>query len=81
VIAVLLAVLTETTGIVAVQLGASRNYKGPFGKSDRAVAFGLVSMLIGLGFPVGRWLDLVLAIMVVLLVMTILNRARAALDE
>ena len=37
---VVLAALTEMTGVVCAQAGASRRYDGPFGKSDRAFAFG-----------------------------------------
>src|SRR5215467_2559973 len=33
---VILSVLTEMTGIIGVQIGASRRYDGPLGKSDRA---------------------------------------------
>ena len=35
--AVALAVLSEMTGVVAVQIGASRRYDGPMGKSDREI--------------------------------------------
>src|SRR5215470_10870754 len=38
---VLLSVLTEMTGVIGVQIGASRRYDGPLGKSDRAFVFGL----------------------------------------
>lgn len=79
--AVVLAVFTEMTGVVGVQIGASRRYDGPFGKSDRAFVFGAMSLLVGLGMPAGRWLTAVLALMIVLLTMTVFNRARKALQE
>jgi CDP-diacylglycerol--glycerol-3-phosphate 3-phosphatidyltransferase len=79
--AVLLAVFTEMVGVVGVQIGASRRYDGPFGKSDRAFAFGAMSLLVGLGVPAGRWVSVVLALMVVLLTVTVFNRARRALLE
>ncbi len=78
---VLLAVLSEMTGVVAVQIGASRRYDGPSGKSDRAFAFGAMGLLVGLGVPAGWWITAVLALMVLLLALTILNRARNALRE
>ena len=78
---VLLAVISEMTGVVGVQIGGSRRYEGPSGKSDRAFAFGLVSLLLGLGLPAGWWIRGWLALIVLLLVLTILNRARAASQE
>jgi CDP-diacylglycerol--glycerol-3-phosphate 3-phosphatidyltransferase len=78
---VLLAVITEMTGTVAVQIGASRRYEGPMGKSDRAFVFGLIGLLLGCGVPAGRWLDLLLWATLLLLVVTIVNRARKALQE
>ena len=33
---VVLSILTEMTGVIGVQIGASRRYDGPLGKSDRA---------------------------------------------
>ncbi len=78
---VALAVLSEMTGVVAVQIGASRRYDGPMGKSDRAFGFGLIAMLLGLGLDPGRWANTCLAIMAALTAATIVNRARAALGE
>lgn len=78
-IIVLLAVLSEMTGVVAVQIGADRRYDGPMGKSDRAFVFGALCLVIGLGVPAGRWLDGVLVVVVLLLLLTIFNRARSAL--
>ena len=57
VVAVVLAVTTEMAGVVAVQIGATRRYDGPMGKSDRAFAFGLLALLLGLGVSPGRWTD------------------------
>lgn len=78
---VLLAVVSEMAGVVAVQIGASRRYDGPMGKSDRAFVFGLLSLLTGLGVTAGRWLAVVLWVVVALLLVTILNRSRRALAE
>lgn len=78
---VVLAVIAEMTGVVAVQIGASRRYDGPMGKSDRAFVFGAIGLALGLGAPTGRWLDILLAGVIVLLFWTILNRAKRALRE
>jgi len=68
-------------GVVAVQIGATRRYDGPFGKSDRAFVFGLMALLMGLGVRIERWIPVVLTFMIVLLAATIGNRARGALNE
>ena len=81
VLVVFLAVLTEMTGVVAVQIGASRRYDGPFGKSDRAFAFGALGLMVGLGGPAGPWLTWVLGAMAVLLAVTVINRGRRAVAE
>src|SRR5882757_9818466 len=49
IVVVLLSIFSEMTGVVAVQIGASRRYDGPLGKSDRAFLFGLIALLGGLG--------------------------------
>jgi CDP-diacylglycerol---glycerol-3-phosphate 3-phosphatidyltransferase len=78
---VLLSVLTEMAGVIGVQIGASRRYDGPFGKSDRAFVFGLLGLLLGLGVKLERLIPYVLEAMTFLLVATIWNRARHALRE
>jgi len=79
VVVVVLAVITEMTGVVAVQIGSERRYDGPMGKSDRAFLFGLLGLLLGAGLAPGSWVDWLLGVVVVLLVLTVINRARAAL--
>jgi CDP-diacylglycerol--glycerol-3-phosphate 3-phosphatidyltransferase len=81
VLIVILAVISEMTGVVGIQIGASRRYDGPFGKSDRAFGFGALALLLGLGIPLTSVLEPILWIMLVLIVLTILNRARGALNE
>lgn len=78
---VVLAVLGEMTGVTAVQVGASRRYDGPMGKSDRAFAFGLLAALLGLGVEPGAWANAGLWLVAVLSAATVVNRARAALVE
>jgi len=78
---VLLAGLTEMTGVVCAQLGASRRYDGPFGKSDRAFVFGAMGLALGLGAPTGAWMTGLLIVMVLLSTLTIVNRARRGLAE
>lgn len=78
---VILAVMVEMVGVVAIQIGATRNYAGPMGKSDRAFSFGLIALLLGLGVAAGTWVTAALSIMLLLSLFTIYNRARLALRE
>jgi CDP-diacylglycerol---glycerol-3-phosphate 3-phosphatidyltransferase len=81
VVAVVLAALTEMTGVVAVQIGAARRYDGPMGKSDRAVVLGAAGLALGLGAPAARFMSWLLAALVGLLAVTVVRRAHAALAE
>ncbi len=78
---VLLAILSEMTGVVAIQIEAQRRYDGPMGKSDRAFVFGAISLLLGLGMPAQVWPNIILAVTLILLVVTIINRILHALRE
>lgn len=81
VVVVILSILTEMTGVVAVQVGASRRYDGPMGKSDRAFVFGLLALLLGLGLDLQWWDNAALAVVAVLSVITVINRSLKALQE
>ena len=80
-VVVLMAVISEMTGVVAVQIGAQRQYQGPMGKSDRALWFGALGLVLGLGVAPGNWIDWGLGVILMLLAVTIVNRARGALKE
>lgn len=77
---VLLAILTEMTGLTALLVGADRRYDGPMGKSDRAFVFGLLAFLLGLGLPAGPWLSPLFILINLLLILTIRNRITKALE-
>ena len=81
VIVVVLAIISEMTGVIAVQIGAERRYDGPMGKSDRAFVFGAVALLVGLGVTPSFWLFLIWIAMIALLSLTILNRTKKALQN
>ena len=81
IVLVITALLTEMTGVVAIQIGASRRYDGPMGKSDRAFIFGAAALALGAGAPPGLWLNGLFAVMLALSVATVMNRARHALSE
>jgi CDP-diacylglycerol--glycerol-3-phosphate 3-phosphatidyltransferase len=78
---VILSILSEMTGVVAIQAGAARRYDGPMGKSDRAFVFGAVSLALTFGVPFGDWLFYFFGVVDLLIVLTIFNRARNALRQ
>jgi CDP-diacylglycerol--glycerol-3-phosphate 3-phosphatidyltransferase len=81
---VLVAILTEMVGVIALQMGASRRYDGPMGKSDRAFIFGLLALLIGFGWLQSvsvLWMNALLLLILMLSLLTVINRAKKALTE
>lgn len=78
---VILAILTEMAGIVAIQVGATRRYDGPMGKSDRAFVFGALALVLGLGVDPATWMNIALLLVAALTAWTIVNRCRRALAE
>ena len=76
----LLAVIAEFTGVLGLASGIGRNYAGPFGKSDRALALAVVAILIAAGYwtpAIGTW---IFAAMAILSAITVANRIRAGLS-
>lgn len=81
VLVVLASVVAEMAGAVGPLTGASRRYDGPAGKADRALAFGLLAVLLGAGVAPGLWTSVYLAALLLLSVTTIWNRAKAIVAE
>ena len=78
---IFVAALSEMAGALGQTVGASRRYDGPFGKSDRAFAFGALGLAAALWQPLPDWVAFLLPITVVLTVLTTANRVRAGLQE
>jgi len=78
---IILAIISEMAGVVALQIGSPRRNDGPMGKSDRALVFGLFGLLMGLDWVAPTDFNYVLIVMAILLVATVLQRARRALAE
>jgi len=83
-----LVVLVVVTGIIAEMAGAlgplikaPRRYDGPFGKSDRALGFGVLAVLLSFGLLPDPLSNLYLALLLVLSVFTVWNRARSIVAE
>jgi CDP-diacylglycerol---glycerol-3-phosphate 3-phosphatidyltransferase len=54
--AIFFAALTEMAGMLGLTIGSTRRYDGPFGKSDRALALGVLGAWLALGWPVSAWI-------------------------
>ena len=80
-VALAIALIAEMTGVVAIQIGASRRYDGPMGKSDRALWFAVLALMLALMPSLARLSWIWLAAIAALGLATVFNRARAALRE
>jgi phosphatidylglycerophosphate synthase len=78
---IVLAILTELTGVLGSTIGASRRYDGPMGKADRAFVFGALGLWAGLSLPFPEWLSWLMPAIAAALTLTIVNRVRAGLAE
>jgi CDP-diacylglycerol--glycerol-3-phosphate 3-phosphatidyltransferase len=76
-----LALLTEMAGVLGVLVGASRRHDGPLGKSDRALALGVLGLLIGLGHSEAALSPAVWTGFAALAVVTVIRRIRHGLAE
>jgi CDP-diacylglycerol--glycerol-3-phosphate 3-phosphatidyltransferase len=77
VLVVIAGIIAEMAGALGPMLGGIRQYNGPLGKSDRAFAFGLLAVLVGLGLTPGTWSTIYLSALLLLGILTVLNRARS----
>jgi len=73
------AVIVEFTGVLGVAAGSGRNYAGPFGKSDRALALGVIGALIAFGVWPAAITPLVFPALATLSLATAINRIRSGL--
>ena len=73
------AVVVEFAGVLGIPAGIGRNYAGPLGKSDRALALGIIAVIVASGFALPDWLSLAFPLLAALSVLTIVNRVRRGL--
>lgn len=78
---IFLAVLTEFAGVLGVVHGNGRSYEGPMGKSDRALLFGALGLLVAMFDTLPQWTWHLQPMSCVLLIWTVVNRVRAGLAE
>lgn len=78
---IVLTIISETVGIMGIQIHASRHYDGPMGKSDRAFWFSVLAAVLFF-FPLTiKTINIFTGICVLLLIYTIFNRISGALKE
>ena len=71
------AIIAEYAGVLGVAAGSGRNYAGPFGKSDRALALGIIAFLVACGLWVEAIAPFVFPAMATLSLATAINRIRS----
>ncbi len=76
VVIVFLAVFSEFVGLLGTALSQERANHGPLGKSDRALAFGVIALLAGSGVSLVAVINPLWLGIAFLLLLTIYNRGR-----
>jgi CDP-diacylglycerol--glycerol-3-phosphate 3-phosphatidyltransferase len=76
---IMLAVICEFAGVLGAAMHQRRGNHGPMGKSDRALVFGIIALLTGLNVPLAAFVNGVWIITLILLLVTLFNRSRAAM--
>ena len=76
---IFLAILSEFSGVLGEVHGRARRYDGPMGKSDRALAFGILGTWIAVAGSLPGWLWWVLPIICAMMIWTTVNRVRSGL--
>lgn len=77
----LLAIFSEFAGLLGPLIRASRRQDGPLKSDIRLVCFGIFGAGIGSGYVLTAPINIALAVMTILLLITIVNRIRRAVLE
>ncbi|QRM57412.1 CDP-alcohol phosphatidyltransferase family protein [Sinorhizobium sp. BG8] len=75
---IFLSVVTEFAGVLGSAQGGPRRYDGPLGKSDRAVLFGALGLLVAAEL-LAPWAYYLQPVVCLALIMTTINRVRAGI--
>lgn len=76
-----LTIISETVGIMGIQIGATRRYDGPMGKSDRAFWLGVLAAVAAHFTISPKNIDVIIGAFCFLLFYTVINRIYGALKE
>lgn len=77
---IVLAAVSEMTGVLGQTIGASRRYDGPMGKSDRALLLGAICLWTAIA-PLPAMIAWLIPASALLVAWNIVNRIRSALAE
>lgn len=77
----ILAIISETVGIMGIQINASRRYDGPMGKSDRAFWMSILAIAYMYTPMCTKCMNWALIAVIFFLCFTIFNRVFSALKE
>lgn len=75
---IFLAACSELVGWLGTMTRSERGNHGPMGKSDRALVFGVIALLIGCGVAVAPFINALWLAIALLLLITIFHRGRHA---
>ena len=85
---IFLAILSEYTGVMAPLIGQERRYDGPMGKSDRALWFSIIMIILSLSpyfsmqfSTLSNLCNGILGLITILLCFTIFNRIKNSLKQ
>jgi CDP-diacylglycerol--glycerol-3-phosphate 3-phosphatidyltransferase len=78
VVVIFLAACSELAGWLGTATRSERGNHGPMGKSDRALVFGIIALLIGCGVAVAPFINTLWLAIALLLLVTIFHRGRHA---
>lgn len=77
---IFLGILSEYTGITAMQVDGKRHFEGPMGKSDRAFFISLLSIFIFFRLD-NKYIEYFVILGIILLFFTIYNRIKSSLKN
>jgi CDP-diacylglycerol--glycerol-3-phosphate 3-phosphatidyltransferase len=78
---IFLSALSEMAGSLGPMVGAPRQYQGPLGKSDRALLFGLLALVLCLRGQLPAWCFWIMPLSVAALLLNTLARIRGGLAQ
>ncbi|MGN7437319.1 MAG: hypothetical protein ACTHOO_01650 [Alcanivorax sp.] len=76
---ILMSVVNEMCGVIAFMICGERLYDGPMGSGDRAIATGVMGLLIGVGVISAKVIGVLFLILSLLVIWSSINRIRSAI--
>lgn len=80
VVFIALMIINEFVGVLGKAMGGARRYEGPMGKSDRALFFGLLCMVVFLFPLVLSWIFYLIILVVLAMLLSTITRIKNSLN-